>query len=147
MCRIVRPGCHPGAERERGRVGLVCGFSVCPLKKRVRAFANGLLSGSVRICCGIRAPPKETVSDIRYTLSFIVPFCNEAKCLPRLLQTMDTFVCEVERRYPVRADAIFVDHGSTDGGREVLTAAIRAHEPHMNVRVIRLSRNFGKEAA
>jgi len=90
---------------------------------------------------------KETVAEARYTLSFIVPFCNEAKCLPRLLQSMDTYVGDVERSYPVRVDAIFIDDGSNDSGRETLLAAIRAHEPHMNVRVIRLSRNFGKEAA
>jgi glycosyltransferase involved in cell wall biosynthesis len=95
----------------------------------------------------MRAPPKETVPESRYTLSFVVPFCNEAKCLPRLLQAMDTYAREVERRYPVRADAIFIDDGSTDDGREVLAAAVRAYEPYMNVRVIRLSRNFGKEAA
>jgi glycosyltransferase involved in cell wall biosynthesis len=60
---------------------------------------------------------------------------------------MDAFVRDIESRYPLRIDTIFVDDGSTDGGRETLSACVRAHEPHMNVRVIRLSRNFGKEAA
>lgn len=90
---------------------------------------------------------KETVPESRYSVTFVVPFCNEATCLPRLLQAMDTFVRDVERRHPVSIDAIFVDDGSTDSGREVLAAAVRAHEPHMDLRVIRLSRNFGKEAA
>jgi polyisoprenyl-phosphate glycosyltransferase len=93
------------------------------------------------------APPKDTVHEPRYTLSFVVPFCNEAKCLPRLLQSMDAFIRDIERRYPLRADAIFIDDGSTDGGRETVSAWLRAHESPMNLRVIRLSRNFGKEAA
>lgn len=83
----------------------------------------------------------------RQTLSFIVPFCNEATCLPRLLQSLDAFVQDAERRYELRFDAIFVDDGSTDGSREVLEAAVRAREPQFGIRVIRLSRNFGKEAA
>jgi len=93
------------------------------------------------------APVKETVHEPRHTLSFIVPFCNEAKCLPQLLRSMDAFVRNVQQRFPLRVDAIFVDDGSTDGGRETLSACVRAHEPCMNLRVIRLSRNFGKEAA
>ena len=92
-------------------------------------------------------PLKEIVLEPRYTLSFLVPFCDEGKCLPRLLQSMDACVRDIEGRYPLRADAIFIDDGSSDGSREILLASIRAHEPHVNVRVIRLSRNFGKEAA
>jgi glycosyltransferase involved in cell wall biosynthesis len=83
----------------------------------------------------------------RQTISFIVPFCDEATCLPTLLKSLSAFILDVERTRPVRADVIFVDDGSRDGSRDVLCASVRAQEPRFNVRVIRLSRNFGKEAA
>ena len=81
------------------------------------------------------------------TVSFIIPFCDEAACLPTLLKSLNTFIGDLERARPIRADAIFVDDGSRDGSRDVLCAAVRAQEPCFDVRVIRLSRNFGKEAA
>ncbi len=90
---------------------------------------------------------KGTVRQQRQTISFIVPFCDEAMCLPTLLKALNTFIVDVERKRSVRADVIFVDDGSRDGSCDVLRAAVRAQEPRFNVRVIRLSRNFGKEAA
>ncbi len=93
------------------------------------------------------ATPREPSSNAHRTLSFVIPFCNEAHCLPQLLRALDAFVRRVSTRYSLRIDAIFIDDGSTDGGRDVLRAAMRACEPAFAVRVIRLSRNFGKEAA
>jgi len=90
---------------------------------------------------------KKTVRQQRQTLSFIVPFHDEATCLPTLLKSLSAYVRDVERAWPIKVDAIFVDDGSADGSREVLCAAVRAQEPRLDVRVIRLSRNFGKEAA
>jgi len=90
---------------------------------------------------------KKTVRQQRQTVSFIVPFHDEATCLPTLLKSLSAYVRDVERAWPIKIDAIFVDDGSTDGSREVLLAAVRAQEPRLDVRVIRLSRNFGKEAA
>ena len=90
---------------------------------------------------------KAIARNAQHTVSFVVPFCNEAKCLPRLLQALDASVRDIESRHPIRADVIFVDDGSTDASREALNAAVRAHEPDIDVRVIRLSRNFGKESA
>ncbi|HET6470614.1 MAG TPA: glycosyltransferase family 2 protein [Pseudomonadales bacterium] len=90
---------------------------------------------------------EKTVRQQRQTVSFIVPFHDEATCLPALLKSLGAYVRDAERAWPVKFDAIFVDDGSTDGSRDVLCAAVRAQEPRLNVRVIRLSRNFGKEAA
>jgi glycosyltransferase involved in cell wall biosynthesis len=90
---------------------------------------------------------KRPVRQQRQTVSFIVPFHDEANCLPALLKSFAAYVRDAERAWPIRIDAIFVDDGSTDGSRDVLCAAVRAQEPRANIRVIRLSRNFGKEAA
>ena len=90
---------------------------------------------------------KTTVRQQRQTISFIVPFCDEATCLPTLLKSLNAFIGDLERKRPIRADVIFVDDGSRDGSSDVLRAAVRAQEPGFNIRVIRLSRNFGKEAA
>jgi glycosyltransferase involved in cell wall biosynthesis len=89
----------------------------------------------------------KTVRQQRQTISFIVPFCDEATCLPTLLKALNPFVRDLERRRAIRADVIFVDDGSRDGSSDVLGAAVRAQEPCFGVRLIRLSRNFGKEAA
>jgi len=102
--------------------------------------------------CDFAAPDastrlKRTVRQQRQTISFIVPFCNEASCLPALLKSLIGSLRVLEHDRPVRADVIFVDDGSVDGSRDVLCAAVRAQEPSFGVRVIRLSRNFGKEAA
>ncbi len=82
-----------------------------------------------------------------HTVSFIIPFLNEANNLPRLLDVMDKFARTVERTRSIKMDVIFVDDGSTDGSRAILSACTRVRTPYMSVRVIRLSRNFGKEVA
>ena len=83
----------------------------------------------------------------RHTLSFVIPFLNEANNLPRLLEAVDNFARTVAPRHGLRVDTIFVDDGSTDGSREILTACARARTLSMDIRIIRLSRNFGKEVA
>jgi len=90
---------------------------------------------------------RRTVRPQRQTISFIVPFCNEASCLPTLLKSLIESIRELAEKRSIHADVIFIDDGSVDGSHDVLRAAVRAQEPRFNIRVIRLSRNFGKEAA
>jgi glycosyltransferase involved in cell wall biosynthesis len=83
----------------------------------------------------------------RRSVSFIVPFFDEAASLPRLLDELRNFIEGAKFRWPVDFDLIFVDDGSRDGGREVLKAYASANPQALPFRVIRLSRNFGKEIA
>ena len=82
-----------------------------------------------------------------HTLSFIVPFLNEASNLPRLLSALDQFARTAAQARNLEVDVIFVDDGSSDGGRDVITACVCTNLIRPKVRLVRLSRNFGKEIA
>ncbi|MFD1384892.1 glycosyltransferase family 2 protein [Rhodanobacter aciditrophus] len=73
-------------------------------------------------------------------LSIIVPFLNEsenlAKCHHALLQVLD--------KLPHHSEIVYIDDGSTDDSWLV---ACSLHSGRHSLRVIRLSRNFGKECA
>lgn len=73
-------------------------------------------------------------------LSVIVPVYNEAECLPvffaRLLAVLDGLGCSHE--------TIFVDDGSRDASAACLSELVCSHP---GLKLVRLSRNFGKEAA
>lgn len=73
-------------------------------------------------------------------LSVIVPFYNELEVLPVCRRRLDEVLTLVD----MRSEVIFVDDGSQDGGADyLLTHPLE----NANTRVVRLSRNFGKEAA
>lgn len=79
--------------------------------------------------------------------SLIVPCYNEAANLPVLLKAATDCFDNDNISYEI----IFANDGSTDETMEVLTAAIEEYRANPRsqgrVRVIELSRNFGKEAA
>lgn len=73
-------------------------------------------------------------------ISIVVPARNEAANLPELLRRLHIVLSEVTARYEI----IIVDDGSTDA----TVATLRAlRQSDLNLRFIRLARNFGKEAA
>ncbi|ODV12111.1 MAG: glycosyl transferase family 2 [Rubrivivax sp. SCN 70-15] len=72
-------------------------------------------------------------------ISCVVPAYNEAANLPRLLEVLTAQL----RRLAARWEVIVVDDGSRDATAAALAPWLR--EP--GVRYLRLSRNFGKEAA
>ncbi|MCS6876919.1 MAG: glycosyltransferase family 2 protein [Geminicoccaceae bacterium] len=74
------------------------------------------------------------------TLSIVVPMRNEAKNLARLHERL----AAVLERLGESAEIVCVDDGSTDGTLDMLRL-LRAIDPR--VKVLSLSRNFGKEAA
>lgn len=81
-----------------------------------------------------RTPPRPV------QVSIIIPFLNERDVLPlchaRLRQVLDA----LDEPWEI----VFVDDGSQDGSAEYL-AGLMAREP--GLKLVRLSRNFGKEAA
>src|SRR5579884_2051848 len=76
----------------------------------------------------------------RCALSIVVPLLNEEATLERLHGELRTSLAATGIEWEV----VFVDDGSTDGSYREL---VRLHAAHLNVRVVRLRRNFGKAAA
>ena len=76
----------------------------------------------------------------RPTLSVIVPVSNEEAVLPELHRRLLQSVAATAGGFEI----LYVDDGSTDRTRELLDLACRRDD---RVGYLRLSRNFGKEAA
>ncbi|WP_057077992.1 glycosyltransferase family 2 protein [Bordetella bronchiseptica] len=73
-------------------------------------------------------------------LSIVIPFLNESEVLPICHARLSRVLEALDEPYEI----VFVDDGSTDGSVEYLIELMRRDR---RVRVIKLSRNFGKEAA
>ena len=76
----------------------------------------------------------------RVRLSVVVPVFGCAGCLDALYERLTRSVAEVTDNW----ELVFIDDRSVDGGWEVLRRLARADE---RVRALRLSRNFGQDAA
>lgn len=74
-------------------------------------------------------------------MSVIVPFLNEADGIETFMQTLDAY--QTELTFPL--ELVFVDDGSTDDTCEQIRRYPFAHI--QDVRLLRLSRNFGSHAA
>jgi glycosyltransferase involved in cell wall biosynthesis len=74
------------------------------------------------------------------TLSVVIPIHNEFEVLPKLRQRLEA----VLRREALTYEIIFVDDGSTDDG-PLLVRQWTANDGA--IRLLQLTRNFGKEAA
>lgn len=73
-------------------------------------------------------------------ISIIVPVYNEAANLPKFHQVL----ARVLEPMPYRYEIFYVDDGSRDRSLEVLDGLSKANT---KIRLIELSRNFGKEIA
>ncbi|MGF2735660.1 glycosyltransferase family 2 protein [Marinobacter sp. DUT-1] len=73
-------------------------------------------------------------------LSIVIPVHNESDVIPTLLGRLD----RVTRQLDVPVELLFVDDGSHDNSVALL---LRARQRQPDIRVVQLSRNFGKEAA
>jgi glycosyltransferase involved in cell wall biosynthesis len=77
-------------------------------------------------------------------LSIVVPAYNEAAGLARLHDRIVALAGKLKERYGLRCEVIYVDDGSRD---DTLTIARGLPATALDVQVVSLSRNFGKEAA
>ena len=77
---------------------------------------------------------------IKPRLSIVIPVHNESDVIPTLLGRL----AEACRQLGDPVEWVFVDDGSEDGSSSVLRAARRTYPM---IRVLELSRNFGKESA
>ena len=74
------------------------------------------------------------------TISFVIPVHNEAQNAPLLYHE----ILKNVKALPYKFEFIYVDDGSKDFTSEAVEQLAKAHQ---NIRLIQLSRNFGKEAA
>lgn len=73
-------------------------------------------------------------------LSIVIPVHNEADVIPTLLNRL----AQVCHRLDTATELLFVDDGSRDNTVALL---LQAQRRHPDIRLLQLSRNFGKEAA
>src|ERR1700739_423209 len=77
-------------------------------------------------------------------LSIVVPVYNEAAGLERLHQRLTALATALRQRFHLGCEVVYVDDGSTDRTLEI-ARSLKADA--LDVQVVSLSRNFGKEAA
>ncbi len=77
-------------------------------------------------------------------LSIVVPVFNEATGLATLHERLIALARTLRQRYGLACEVVYVDDGSTDA---TLAVARSLEADALDVQVVSLSRNFGKEAA
>src|SRR4030088_698879 len=77
-------------------------------------------------------------------LSIVVPLYNEATGLALLHQRLGALAKTLRQRYRLACEVVYVDDGSADA---TLSIARGLGAKALDVQVVSLSRNFGKEAA
>jgi polyisoprenyl-phosphate glycosyltransferase len=77
-------------------------------------------------------------------LSIVVPVYNEAAGLALLHQRLSDLARTLRQRYGLACEVVYIDDGSTDA---TLSIARSLAADALDVQVVSLSRNFGKEAA
>src|SRR5213595_909206 len=77
-------------------------------------------------------------------LSIVVPLYNEAAGLAHLHERLDDLARTLGQRYRLACEVVYVDDGSADA---TLAIARGLAADALDIQVVSLSRNFGKEAA
>jgi glycosyltransferase involved in cell wall biosynthesis len=77
-------------------------------------------------------------------LSIVVPVYNEAAGLALLHQRLSGLATTLKQRHGLRCEVVYVDDGSADATLSIARGLVA---DALDVQVVSLSRNFGKEAA
>jgi glycosyltransferase involved in cell wall biosynthesis len=77
-------------------------------------------------------------------LSIVVPVYNEAAGLAALHERLNALAASLRQRFRLSCEVVYVDDGSTDA---TLSMARSLKADALDVQLVSLSRNFGKEAA
>jgi glycosyltransferase involved in cell wall biosynthesis len=77
-------------------------------------------------------------------LSIVIPLWNEAKGLAKLHERIAEVARRLKAKRRLHAEVVYIDDGSTDATQQIARAL--PADP-LDVQVVALSRNFGKEAA
>ena len=89
--------------------------------------------------------PSLAASSSLQKLTIIAPLYNEGDILAEFHEQLHAVLCDIQEHYPLKCSIIYVDDGSEDNAEELVKSFTTAglHD----LRFIRFSRNFGKEAA
>ena len=77
-------------------------------------------------------------------LSIVVPLYNEAAGLALLHERLGTLATALRQRYGLGCEVVYVDDGSADATLSIARGLVAGA---LDVQLVSLSRNFGKEAA
>src|SRR5882757_3822984 len=77
-------------------------------------------------------------------LSIVVPLYNEAASLALLHERLGALAAALRQRYGLACEVVYVDDGSADATLSIARGLVATA---LDVQVVSLSRNFGKEAA
>ncbi len=83
---------------------------------------------------------KNTKPNISPIISIVVPCYNEENVIEIFLQHIEPIMNSLDKSYEI----IFINDGSTDNTFNVM---LNSKKKHKHIRILNLSRNFGKEAA
>lgn len=85
-------------------------------------------------------------SQKKILVSIVVPVFNEEDAVPRFLAAIDPVLASVRSQIGdgAKTEIVFVDDGSSDRTVEIIRAST---SEAVHIRLVRLSRNFGKDAA
>ena len=104
----------------------------------------GAENDEMRLGADVSSLPPEPAAAARQGLSIVVPMFNEAGGLQQLHARLDALAATLRQTYGLETEVVYVDDGSTD---RTLALARSLTAKSLDIQVISLSRNFGKEAA
>jgi glycosyltransferase involved in cell wall biosynthesis len=80
-------------------------------------------------------------------ISLVVPCFNEQYALLPFVTRLHSLAERLDQEFAARLELIFVDDGSSDGTRTTARSIIQSANTPFAIRLLALSRNFGKEIA